>query len=223
MERVSLHRSAAVVLGVVAGVLLVPPPAFAVDLVFIFDGLSGTFRGLEAGTPTSSPPAAVEMNFASSSGSPKGRYEKAPRCLLPDCGYISVTANGSAFIAPTVFHGHNEGWQLLISSVPKTALGATPWELSGLLLYCPGFELAGDIEECPPPGPGTESRSGWLTPPPHADPGDPGEPTVPGPLPWLGLAAAFGFSRRLRARIRGPFSGSSQTAGALPGPPPAAG
>jgi hypothetical protein len=218
------HRtSAAVVLGGVAAVLLLPPPAFALDLIFVFDGLIGTFRGLEAGTATSSPPATVALNFASSSGSPKGLFETAPRCLLPDCGFISVNASGSTFIGPTVFHGHNGGWQLLISSVPQQDPGAIPWDLTGLLLYCPGFELAGDLEQCPAPGPGTEPRSGWLTPPPHGDPGDPGEPAVPGPAPFLGAAAAFGFSRKLRTRIRATPTGNSQTAAAPPGPRRAAG
>ncbi len=220
MMPASLHRSAAIFLGAVAGALAAQPPAFAGDLIFVFDGLIGTFRNLEAGTATSSPPAEVEMNVASSSGSPKGRFETAPRCLLPDCGYISVTANGSTFIGPTVFHGHNGGWQLLISSVPQHDPGATPWDLNGLLLYCPGFELAGDLEQCPAPGPGTEPRSGWLTPPPH---GDPGDPAVPGPAPFLGAAAAFGFSRRLRRRIRNAPTGSSRTAGAPPDPRRAAG
>ncbi len=215
------HRTcAAVVLGAVAAVLLLPPPALALDLIFVFDGLIGTFHDLEAGTATGVPPATVEMNFASSSGSPKGIFETAPRCLVPDCGHISVTANGSTFIGPTVFHGHHGGWQLLISSVPQDELDATPWELKGLMLYCPGFELAGDLEQCPAPGPGTEPRSGWLTPPPH---GDPGDPAVPGPAPFLGAAAAFGFSRRLRRRIRNAPTGSSRTAVAPPGPLPGAG
>ncbi len=220
----SSHRtSAAVVLAGVAAVLLLPPPALALDLIFVFDGLIGTFRGLEAGTATSAPPATVELNFASSSGSPKGIFETAPRCLLPDCGFISVTANVSTFTAPTVFHGHNSGWQLLISPVPGLPPGAAPWPLTGWLLYCPGFELAGELDDCPAPAPGTEPRSGWLSPPPHGDPGDPPDPAVPGPLPVLGVAAAFRCSRRLRARIRGRLSGSFQTGAALPDPPPAAG
>jgi hypothetical protein len=223
MAPASHRRSAAVVLASVAFGLLLPPPALALDLIFVFDGLIGTFRGLEAGTATSAPPATVELNFASSSGSPKGIFETAPRCLLPDCGFISVNANGSTFTAPTVFHGHNSGWQLLISPVPEQPPGTAPWPLTGLLLYCPGFELAGELEDCPAPGPGTEPRSGWLAPPPHGDPGDPPDPAVPGPLPVLGVAAAFRFSRRLKARIRGRLSGSSRTAAAPPGPRPAAG
>ncbi len=197
MKPASLHGSSAVFIGVLATALLVQPPAaFALDLIFVFDGLIGTFRHLEAGTATAVPPAEVEMNFASSSGSPKGRYAKAPRCILPDCGYVSVTADGSIFTTPTRFHGHKDGWQLLITSPSPSP---SPWPLFGTLMYCPGYEVDGDPERCPAPGPGTEPRSGWLTPPPHGDPGDNG---VPGPLPILGVAAAFGFSRTLRSRIR---------------------
>ena len=197
MKPASPHWSSAVFIGVLATALLAQPPAaFALDLIFIFDGLSGTFRNLEAGTATGFPPAEVEMNFASSSGSPKGLYTKAPRCLLPDCGYVSVTADGSIFTSPARFHGHNDGWQLLITTPTPSPL---PWPLFGTLMYCPGYEVDGDLERCPAPGPGTEPRSGWLTPPPQGDPGDDG---VPGPLPFLGVAAAFGFSRKLRRRIR---------------------
>ncbi|MCT0206110.1 hypothetical protein KQ305_00035 [Synechococcus sp. CS-1332] len=198
MKPASLQGPLAVFIGAIATVLVAAPAAFAVDLVFVFDGVIGTFRSLEAGTVNGFPPAEVEMNFVSSAGSPKGRYDKAPRCLLPDCGYLSVTADGSIFTSPALFHGHNGGWQLLITSSPPTARSTSEWTLFGSLLYCPGYEVDGDPEKCPAPGPGNESRAGWLTPPPRADPGEP----VPGPLPLLGAAAAFGFSRKLRTRIR---------------------
>lgn len=221
MKPSSLRWCSAVFIGAVAAVLLIQPPAaFALDLIFVFDGVIGTFRSLEAGTATGFPPAEVEMNFVTSAGSPKGRYDKAPRCILPDCGYVSVTADGSIFTSPALFHGHNGGWQLLITSSPPATRSTSEWTLFGSLLYCPGFEVDGDPENCPAPGPGTESRAGWLTPPPRADPAD---PAVPGPLPFLGVAAAFGFSRPLRRRIRNAPSGSSRTAGAPPGPRPAAG
>ncbi len=227
MKPASLRGSLAVFMGAVAAALLVQPPAMALDLTFVFDGVIGTFRGLEAGKANAFPPAEVEMNFASSSGSPKGRFDKAPRCLLPDCGYVSVTADGAIFSTPALFHGHNAGWQLLITSSAEDARRLQPsgstladGVLHGSLLYCPGFELHGDPEQCPSPAPGTEPRSGRLDPPPR---GDPADPAVPGPLPFLGVAAGFGFSRKLRTRIRSPLSGSSQTAAAPPGPRPAAG
>jgi hypothetical protein len=216
MKPASLHGCSAVFIGILAAALLVlPPAAFAIDFIFVFDGLIGTFRSLEAGTATEFPPAEVEMNYASSSGSPKGRYEKAPRCILPDCGYVSVTANGSIFTSPARFHGHNNGWQLLITSptpsdasVTRSNPAAEFGKLYGTLMYCPGYEVDGDDEKCPAPGPSSEPRAGRLYPPPHGDPGDHG---VPGPLPFLGVAAAFGFSRRLRSRSRGPISDSSRT------------
>jgi hypothetical protein len=37
----------------------------------------------------------------------------------------------------------------------------------------------------------------------RADAASPPPPQVPGPLPWLGAAAAFGYSRKLRKRIKG--------------------
>lgn len=201
MKLASLYGSAAIWVGVIGGLLLSAPRAFALDLNFVFDGVIGTFRNLEAGVATSFPPAEVEINF----GPPKGLYSKSPRCLLPDCGYVLVTADGSIFSTPALFHGHNAGWQLLITPSPQndsglrtSSSGVDDGTLYGSLLYCPGFEVHGDLEQCPKPAPGTEPRGGRLDPPPLADPG---EEAVPGPLPFLGFAAAFGFSRKLKRRI----------------------
>lgn len=205
MKPASLLGTSAALIAAIAGLLLLPQVASAQpkgasarELLFVFDGLIGTFRGMEAGKTNEFPPAEVEMNFASSSGSPKGRYDKAPRCLLPDCGYVSVTTDGSIFTTPANFHGHNAGWQLLITSSALHGPGAPPWPLYGSLTYCPGYEVDGDAEQCPTPASGTEPRAGWLTPPPH---GDPTGTSVPGPLPLLGVAAAFRFSRKLKRRI----------------------
>lgn len=208
MKRNEVREFSSFFIGAVAGILLAPQAAYSLDVIFVFDGVVGTFHSLEAGVTTKFPPGEVEINF----GPAKGFYLKAPRCILPNCGYVSVTAAGSTLTTPALFHGHNNGWQLLITSPPPTPAG---WPLFGSLLYCPGYEVHGDPEKCPAPGPGTESRSGWLTPPPHPDPG---EDAVPGPLPWLGVAAAFGLSRKLRRRINGPLSGSSRTAAAPPDP-----
>jgi hypothetical protein len=185
-------------MGALANALLVPPAAAALDLVFVFDGVVGTFRALETGKANGFPPAAVDMTSTASSGSPKGRYDLAPRCLLPECGYVSVTADGSTVTTPASFHGHNAGWQLLITSPAVDGPGVPPWPLYGSLTYCPGYEVHGDAEQCPTPGPGTEPRAGWLTPPPHADPRATG---TPGPLPLLGVVAALRFSLKLKSRI----------------------
>ncbi len=216
MKRKQVRGFPTTFIGAIAGILLAPQAAYSLGLIFVFDGVLGTFRSLEAGVTTNFPPGEVEINF----GPAKGFYIKAPRCILPDCGYVSVTAKGSIFTAPAFFHGQNNGWQLLITSPPPTP---TSWTVFGSLLYCPGYEVDGDPEKCPAPGPGTESRAGWLTPPPHPDPGEDSGPAVPGPLPWLGVAAAFGLSRKLRRRINGPLSGSSRTATAPPDPRRAAG
>jgi len=202
MRTASLHGSSAVFMGAIAALLLVPQPAHALDLIFVFDGLIGTFRRLDVGVPSSFPPGEVEINF----GPAKGLYSPSPRCILPDCGFISVTADGSIFTTPALFHGHNAGWQFLITSTPPPDPGASTTDpgtdigtLYGTLLYCPGFEANGDLEQCPSPGPDTEPRGGRLDLPPR---GDPDDPAVPGPIPVFGAAAAFGFSRRLRSRIR---------------------
>ena len=223
MKRWGFPSAPATTIGLTAGILLAPQAALALDFTFIFDGVVGTFRGLEAGQTTGFPPAEAAIAFISSSGAPAGVYPRAPICIYPDCGFVSVTANGSAFTTPALFHGSNGGWQLLITPSSAHGPGPSVWPLYGSLTYCPGFEVDGDAEQCPSPGPGSEPRAGWLTPPPHPEPREDAVlrghqvPAVPGALPFLGVGAAFRFSRRLRNRIRGRFSGSSRTAGAPPG------
>ncbi|MCP9834933.1 MULTISPECIES: hypothetical protein [unclassified Cyanobium] len=194
-------------------ILLAPPSTHALELKFVFEGALGTFRRLAPGVSNGFPPGEVEISFASSSGSAKGLYATAPRCLLPDCGFVSVTVDGSKFTTPAFFHGHNAGWQLLITSsppnapdarrqgAPSTSTNPLPDDttLYGSLIYCPGYEQAGDLDQCPIPGPGLEPMGGRLDPPPR---GDPTDPSVPGPLSLLGVAAAFRFSRKLKSRIR---------------------
>ncbi len=223
MMPASLQSLPGAILTAFAVVLLAPASVQALDLRFVFEGALGTFRRLEPGMPNGFPPGEVEITFASSSGSPKGVYITAPRCVLPDCGYVSVTLDGSIFTTPAFFHGHNGGWQLLITSTPPKDSDAQRQDdntLYGSLIYCPGYEAEGDLSQCPLPGPGSEPMGGRLDPPPR---GDPGDPAVPGPLPLLGVAAAFRCSRQLRGRIRASPSGSSRIAAAPPGPRPAAG
>jgi hypothetical protein len=214
------HQRRPVAVGTIAAILLAPQAALALDVRFVLEGVMGVFRGLESGQTTDLPPAEAWLNYTPPNNTPRDLYSRAPICQLPDCGFMSVDASGRYLTAPARFHGVNGGWQLLITPLSSGHPGGSVWPLYGSLFYCPGYENDGKPDRCPEPTPDTEPRSGPITPTPHHDPGD---TDVPGPLPVLGLAAAFGFSRRLRARIRGPLSGSSRTAAAPPGPPPAAG
>ena len=129
---------------------------------------------------------------------PQGLYSLAPICQLPDCGFLSVDASGRNLTATSRFHGVNGGWLLLITPSGTGPSNGEDRALIGSLFHCPGFGRDGDLAACPEPT------------------GD----TVPGPLPILGVAAAFRSSRRLRRRIRRSLSGSSRTAAAPPGPRP---
>jgi hypothetical protein len=208
---------------IVVAILLAPQAASAVDIAFVLHGVTGVFRGLEIGQATDLPPGDAWLTFTPPNNAPRGRYSTAPICLLPDCGFISVDASGRYLTAPARFHGVNGGWQLLVTSSASGHPGGSNWPLYGSLFYCPGYENDSDPDPCPEPTPDTAPRSGPVTPTPHPDPGDPGEAAVPGPAPFLGAAAAFGLSRRLRTRIRSPLSGSSRTEAAPPGPRRAAG
>jgi hypothetical protein len=214
MKRHSHRSYPSIAFGIACAILLAPQAALALDVHFVLDGVMGVFRGLEAGQTTDLPPAEAWLTFTPPGGAPEGLYSTAPICQLPDCGFISLDARGKNLYTPAQFHGVNGGWQLLITASPSEQYPGSAWPLYGSLIYCPGFESDGDPDQCPDPTPDTTPRTGPLTPMPHGDPTD----EVPGPLPVLGLAAAFGFSRRLRARIRGPLSGSSRTAAAPPGP-----
>ncbi len=220
MERPGCRSCSSIAVGIVSTILLAPQAALALDIKFVLDGFMGVFRGLEAGQTTDVAPAGAWMTFTHSSSAPEGLYSRAPICQLPDCGFISVDATGRNLTTPALFHGVNGGWQLLITPSSSGDSGRSDWPLYGSLIYCPGYESDGDPDACPDPTPDTEPRSGPVTPIPHPDPGD---SDAPGPLPILGVAAAFRCSRRLRGRIRGGLSGNSQTAAAPPGPPPVAG
>lgn len=203
--------------GIVAAILLAPQPAMALDVRFVLHGVMGVFRDLEAGQTTALPPAEAWLTFTPPNNAPRGLYSLAPICQLPDCGFLSVDASGRNLTATSRFHGVSGGWQLMITPSGSGPSNGEDWALQGSLFHCPGFERDGDLAACPEPTPDTEPRSGPVTPMPHADPTD---DAVPGPLPLLGVATAFGLSRRLRARIRNLPSGSSRTAAAPPGPRP---
>lgn len=220
MKRPGYRSYSSIAVGIFTAILLAPQAALALDVKFVLDGVMGVFRGLEAGQTTEVPPAEAWLTFTPSNSAPEGLYGRAPICQLPDCGFISVDASGRDLTSPARFHGVNGGWQLLITPSPSEPSAGAGWPLQGSLIYCPGYESNGDADACPDPTPDTEPRTGPLTPMPH---GDPTDDAVPGPLPILGVAAAFRCSRRLRRRLRGRLSGSSRTAAAPPGPPPAAG
>lgn len=216
------NRSADVVLGaaVAATVLLAPHAALALDIRFVLHGVMGVFQDLEAGRTTTFPPAEAWLTFTRPNNVPRGLYSLAPLCQLPDCGFLSVDASGRNLTAASRFHGFNMGWQLLIMPAGTGPSNGEDWALQGSLFHCPGFESTGDLSACPEPTPDTEPRTGPVTPMPH---GDPTDDAVPGPLPILGVAAAFRCSRRLRRRLRRGLSDSSRTAAAPPGPRRAAG
>jgi hypothetical protein len=215
MKRQVQRWHPSLVVGIVATILLAPQAALAVVITFVLHGVTGVFRGLEIGQTTDLPPAEAWLTVTPPNNAPMGLYRPAPICLLRDCSFMSVDASGKNLTTPAEFHGVNGGWQLLIRPSPSGHPGGSVWPLYGSLFYCPGYENDGKPDQCPEPTPDTEPRSGPITPTPHHDPGD---TDVPGPLPVLGLAAAFWLSRRLRARIRGSLSGSSRTGAAPRGP-----
>ncbi len=220
MKRLTLLFHPFIPVGIISAILLAPQPAQALDIKFVLHGVMGVFHGLEAAQATGIPPAEAWLTYTPPNNAPEGLYGLAPLCQLPDCGFISVDASGKNLTASSRFHGFNMGWQLLITPSGTGPSSGEDWALQGSLFHCPGFESDGDLSACPEPTPDTEPRTGPLTPMPH---GDPTDDAVPGPLPILGVAAAYRCSRRLRKRLRSRLSGNSQTAAAPPGPPPAAG
>ncbi len=220
VKRRTLLVYPSIVVGISAAILLAPQAALALDIRFVLQGVMGVFQDLEAGQTTNLPPAEAWLTVTPPNNAPEGLYSLAPLCQLPDCGFLSVDASGRNLTATSRFHGVNEGWQLLITPSGTGPSSGEDWALQGSLFHCPGFERDGDLSACPEPTPDTEPRTGPLTPMPH---GDPTDDAVPGPLPILGVAAAFRCSRRLRQRLRGGLSGSSRIATAPPGPRPAAG
>jgi len=191
--RLSIMRSAAI-LGVVAASLLAPQPVSAALLDFTFEfsdiinpslSVSGIIRGLEEGKTTA--PEFVEVTSSSIGGI--GEY-------LRTSGRGFAVMNGQItripFESPTFRGSRGIGLDYLdFFEFPAVGTSAT--------LFINGGPPFGEyVSVCEDPLLPLNCRGTVtflpLVPVPST--------SVPGPLPVLGAAAAFGFSRKLRNRIK---------------------
>jgi hypothetical protein len=185
-------------LATLALAVIAPPPASALDFSFSFDGVQGIIYGLSEGT--SLPAEVILTSFPDSP--PEPAYANyifyslcnayAPSLVgpgsspLPDCddppGYNGFTVvNGR--ITATDWYGESEtplGWNYR-QFLNLTASGAV---LEIVELMEPGYVVR-------------RSTSGVARFRNLSE-----RPSVPGPLPALGAAASFCYSRKLRNRIK---------------------
>jgi hypothetical protein len=201
---VRLTASAAIGLTPVL-LLVTPQPAAAIDVRFSFDGITGIIRNLAENTANqrTTPPVIVEIN---------GPALFAGRPVTGVYDYSLTGSQGSGFYTGTTALSTNDRGianvftQLSWSGGLLLSGGEIAYLQFGGLPTCCGLP---SISQGPNQGyfgvgfwPGP---NGGFT----ADTATQGEITwqlveeVPGPLPVLGAAAAFGYSRKLRKRIRG--------------------
>jgi hypothetical protein len=178
------------------GSLLAPQAASAVDFTFSFAGVTGLIENLVEGQNTcnnaapNSPACFVKVtNSSRSTGVGTYRwYEYASQ--WPDVGNFTVLRSGSSFFLVSAdFEGdapNNIDGGLLIFCYPGSPRGrcAGYSQPMGILLSqaANGITAVVTFAAVQPPTPSSTS--------------------VPGPLPLFGAAAAFGFSRKLRNRIK---------------------
>jgi hypothetical protein len=202
----------AVILGVAAVSLLAPSPATAIGLLdfnFSFSDpngiVEGIIRGLEDGATTA--PAIIEITGAPRLGS-SGQYTFAPGnpFCYPEAGFTVL----DGVITQSCWDGHGpEAGQGYPPSRPE----GTWWWLSFKdppLAFSPtnsgqyaGFSQPYRCQDpdCTPPESGgfgpvvTSLKPVFFTQRIQLN-------GVPGPLSLLGVTAAFGFSRKLRKRIK---------------------
>ena len=172
MKSLALAGSALVALGVATGSLLAPQAASALDFTFSFGGVEGLITGL----------VDDDLN----------------QCDHPSTCTVTVSVNtspGQGTYEPIMVGGGflwlsggqlvSADWQGLLPAVPNY-FNLIFLNLVGRLSYIDataGVVVVGQ---------------NVVTFTPSSPPGSP----VPGPLPFLGAAASFGFSRKLRNRIK---------------------
>lgn len=181
-----LTSSAAIGLGSV--LLLTPQPASALDVTFSFGGVEGLIQGLTEtgfGLLNLSFPSLVRVTSAPSPGL-LGDYTVSPP--LPGGGPNGFTVVGglpvTEFGNTVTWVGTNSNGDLLSflnlnPGTPVCGYGINPQNCgpyTGKLDFVAGGGIQGPVQFASTP--------------------------VPGPLPVLGAAAAFGYSRKLRKRIK---------------------
>jgi hypothetical protein len=202
MKKQDVVGSALVVIGVAAGSLLAPQAASALDFNYSFGGVTGLIEGLSEGINA---------------------------CLLTDTCRVTVTNNGDATGAPmglsqpySAVSGQNLGFNVFTPASGIPSIVAASWAGAWPTGWgWPSNEAGAEISFAYTPemggnqwgslryscnGSANPSCSGDAGPIQFAAVSTPGTPTetsnVPGPLPVFGAATAFGYSCRLRRRIK---------------------
>jgi hypothetical protein len=198
MKSHAFAGSALIAHGVATSSLLAPQSASALDFTFSFGGVGGVqgiIEGLVTGAnlcDSSQPACVVKVTNSGGTGAPAGPYIKVTSPARPG---FTVSAGGqiaSADWIGTVTGINAPGEQLLSLFLgPNPCGGPTP-------ICQVGFVGGGDLGNSGDPQAGYFKEGTDL----KFDAVKPPASSVPGPLPLFGAAAAFGYSRKLRKRIK---------------------
>jgi hypothetical protein len=185
------------ILGLAIAALLAPQPASALTLDFNFSfsaingSVEGIIRGLAEGATTL--PASIEVTKATGGFGGIGQYIYTPNPLIPDTGFFvsngQIDANTADWTGSAILDlgGGVSGDARLVFNGDRTPPSA-PWYAS-LQVQRSDNQIPLRITSDDPVVFSAITHT-------------PTQPQVPGPLPALGVAAAFGYSRKLRKRIQ---------------------
>lgn len=189
----SFRRGSAAIAGLATAVLLAPQSASALTLDFNFSfsaingSVEGIIRGLVDGATTI--PSLIEVTQATGGFGGVGQYLYIPNPLIPDTGFTvsngQIDANNADWtgIATLDLGGGVTGDARLVFNgdrIPPSASWFAQLQVQRSDNQVP-FRITSD----------DPVLFGPVTP-----------TQVPGPLPFLGAVAAFGYSRKLRKRIQ---------------------
>jgi hypothetical protein len=173
MKSQAYAGSALVALGVATGSLLAPQPASALDFDFSFGSVSGLISGLVNDTANQIGGVTVSVSNSGGIGAATGPYlQTGGLGFTVSSGVISF----ADFTSGNDFPGPGDFLSLQSAGSCSSFLAC-----GGRLGAASGWGLVGEITYT--------LRSSSPS-------------SVPGPLPLFGAAAAFGFSRKLRNRIK---------------------
>lgn len=203
-----------------SGCLLAPPAGFALDFTFSFGNVQGTIHGLDEGiNPCNEPaPGVAKINCVVTVTNPGG----IPFVLPGETFSKKSNASGSGFkvesgqiteadyigVRPWCdMHPDTNGFVIIIDLPSGPLPGPMPRcepALNQLIFSGSGVSLMDSVASLTVTSDVLPNKF-----PPTTGPFNPAQPVqfssvtpTPGPLPFLGASAAFGFSRKLRSRIK---------------------
>jgi hypothetical protein len=219
MKNQAVVGSALAMIGVAAGSLLAPQAASALDFTFSFEeyyggGVTGLIEGLSEGTNAclTTDSCRITVTNNGGNGAPVGPSQPYLGIDIDEAAGFQVVApaGGNPYILQTsaswpppkgmIWYGSNNLYADIFHNFKLAFIPG--YDQASNTYYTAGCLLHADTE-CGREGNPYENQLNLATQFTYVSGSAPGGGTdVPGPIPLFGAAAAFGYSRRLRRRIK---------------------